>query len=261
MVSWLPFYHDMGLILGVCAPILRDSRSAHESGVVPAASGPVDAIAGNQFRAFSAAPNFAFELAARKTSDDDMAGLDLGACNHHQGSERVDPATLSRFDERFARFNLRDTVVRPSYGLAEATVYVASSTAGSTTTIGRLPVRPNFPPATRSGAQAEAAHHWSVIRCRKQYVVEAYITRPLLRPRPEVDVRVKIGEPVSHNQIIAEIRSTQPHGLDEIRGVVERALVVSRVRDYHEDPLLGITRFGRLAGQPRRPPSRTRRRR
>src|SRR3984885_14903299 len=82
-------------------------------------------------RSFSAAPNFAFELAVRRTSDDDMAGLDLG--NVHtilSGSERIHAATLRRFTERFSRFNLPDTALRPSYGLAEAMVYVASSYPG-----------------------------------------------------------------------------------------------------------------------------------
>jgi long chain fatty acid CoA FadD26 len=82
-------------------------------------------------RSFSAAPNFAFELAVRRTSDDDMAGLDLG--NVHtilSGSERIHAATLRRFTERFSRFNLPDTVLRPSYGLAESMVYVASSPPG-----------------------------------------------------------------------------------------------------------------------------------
>jgi long-chain fatty acid adenylyltransferase FadD28 len=80
-------------------------------------------------RVFSSAPNFAFDLAARKTTDEDMDGLDLGDVLIIQnGAERVQPATMRRFTERFARFGLRDNVIRPSYGLAEATVYVATRT-------------------------------------------------------------------------------------------------------------------------------------
>ena len=81
--------------------------------------------------AFSAGPNVAFELAARKTSDDDLAGLDLGGVrNILNGAERVNPPTLRRFAERFARFNLRPEALRPSYGLAEATLYVATRESG-----------------------------------------------------------------------------------------------------------------------------------
>ena len=53
----------------------------------------------------SAGPNFAFELAVRKTSDDDMAGLDLGSVHTIlNGGERVQPAALKRFADRFAAF-------------------------------------------------------------------------------------------------------------------------------------------------------------
>ncbi len=129
-VSWLPFYHDLGLILGICAPILAGVRGVSISPVAflqrPARW--MQLLAGNG-RVFSSAPNFAFDLAARKTSDEDMAGLDLGDVLILQnGAERVQPATLRRFTERFARFGLRDKVIRPSYGLAEATVYVATRT-------------------------------------------------------------------------------------------------------------------------------------
>jgi fatty acid CoA ligase FadD28 len=131
-ISWLPFYHDMGLVLGVCAPALLGLPAVLTSPVsfLQHPARWMQLLATNS-HPFSAAPNFAFELAARKTSDDDMAGRDLGGVQTIlSGSERVHPATLKRFAERFARFNLHDTVVRPSYGLAEATVYVATSRAG-----------------------------------------------------------------------------------------------------------------------------------
>jgi fatty acid CoA ligase FadD21 len=66
-------------------------------------------------------------LAARKTKDSDLTGLDLGAVRGIiSGAERVEPATLRRFVDRFAHFNFRDEMMRPSYGLAEATVFVTS---------------------------------------------------------------------------------------------------------------------------------------
>jgi long-chain fatty acid adenylyltransferase FadD28 len=127
-VSWLPFYHDMGLVLGMILPILAGLQAVFTSPVA-FLQRPVrwmQLLAGNT-HAFSAAPNFAFELAARKTSDDDMAGFDLGGViGIINGSERVHPASLERFSERFARFNLPAKAIRPSYGLAEATVYVAT---------------------------------------------------------------------------------------------------------------------------------------
>ena len=76
IVSWLPFYHDMGLVLGVCAPILGGFRADPTSPVAfleePARW--IRALARNE-RAFSAAPNFAFELAARKTTDAELAAM------------------------------------------------------------------------------------------------------------------------------------------------------------------------------------------
>ncbi len=130
LVSWLPFYHDMGLVLGVCAPILCGRRAELMSPVAflerPARW--MGALAENP-HAWSSAPNFAFDMAARKTSDGDLAGLDLGGVvGIISGAERVEPATLRRFVDRFAHFNFRDHMMRPSYGLAEATVFVTSGT-------------------------------------------------------------------------------------------------------------------------------------
>ncbi|WP_029107614.1 AMP-binding protein [Mycobacterium sp. URHD0025] len=127
-VSWLPFYHDMGLMLGICVPVLGGIRTVLTSPVAflqrPArwmqllASYP---------RTLSAGPNFAFELALGRTSDEDMAGLDLGNVMYlMSGAERVHAATVRRFTERFAPLNFPAAAIQPSYGLAEAVVYVAT---------------------------------------------------------------------------------------------------------------------------------------
>jgi fatty acid CoA ligase FadD21 len=129
-VSWLPFYHDMGLMMGICAPILSGHPAVLTSptAFVESPARWIRALGQNP-RAISAAPNFAFDLAARKTTDSELAGLDLGGVHAIiNGAERVDPSTLDRFADRFAHFNFRDHMLRPSYGLAEATVFVASGT-------------------------------------------------------------------------------------------------------------------------------------
>ena len=132
VVSWLPFYHDMGLLLGVCVPILGGLRTVLMS---PTAFLERPArwiqLLAKHSHAMTAAPNFAFELAVRRTTDDDMAGLDLGdVLGLLSGSERVHTATLRRFTDRFSRFGFRAKAIRPSYGLAEATVYVAARRPG-----------------------------------------------------------------------------------------------------------------------------------
>ena len=132
VVSWLPFYHDMGLLLGVCVPILGGLRTVLMSPMAFLARPArwIQLLATNT-RCMTGAPNFAFELAVRRTTDEDMAGLDLGGVlGILSGSERVHTATLRRFTDRFSRFGFRDTAFRPSYGLAEATVYVATRRPG-----------------------------------------------------------------------------------------------------------------------------------
>ncbi|NOP94902.1 MULTISPECIES: AMP-binding protein [Mycolicibacterium] len=144
IVSWLPFYHDMGLYLGVCGPVLAGVPAVLMSPVAflqrPARWIQMLATHG---RTYTAAPNFAFELAVRKTSDADMAGLDLSdVLVIITGSERVHPATLERFTQRFARFNLDPAVIRPSYGMAEATVYIATRESGEAPAIVRFESEP-----------------------------------------------------------------------------------------------------------------------
>jgi fatty acid CoA ligase FadD28 len=132
LVSWLPFYHDMGLHVGIVFPVLTGFHTVLTSPVsfLQQPARWMQLLARNS-HALSAAPNFALDLAARKTSDHDLAGLDLGnVLGILSGSERVQPATLRRFTERFACFNFQARVLRPSYGMAEATLYVATREAG-----------------------------------------------------------------------------------------------------------------------------------
>jgi long chain fatty acid CoA FadD26 len=132
LVSWLPFHHDMGLFFMIFSPMFSGTPIVFMTPIAflqrPARWIQLLAKSG---LSFSCAPNFAFDLAVRRTSDDDMAGLDLGdVLAISNGAERVWPATIKRFNQRFARFNLKDTAIRPSYGLAEATLWVATPRMG-----------------------------------------------------------------------------------------------------------------------------------
>lgn len=136
-VSWLPFYHDMGLMLGICAPILGGWHSVVMSPIAflqrPARW--MQQLA-KRPHTLTAAPNFALDLASARTTDDDMAGLDLGGILAiMSGAERVQPVTVKRFMQRFAKFNFAGKVIRPSFGLAEATLYVATHEAGEPPTV------------------------------------------------------------------------------------------------------------------------------
>ena len=143
LVSWLPFYHDMGLIQGVFAPLLcapetpggpigRPGVLFSPMAFLQKPARWMQLLASNP-HSWSAAPNFAFELAVRRTSDADLEGLDLGnVLGIISGSERIHSATIRRFNQRFAAFHLPETTVRPSYGLAEATLYVMSAPTGHT---------------------------------------------------------------------------------------------------------------------------------
>jgi acyl-CoA synthetase (AMP-forming)/AMP-acid ligase II len=133
VVTWLPLYHDMGLLLGILMPILAGVPTLLSSpvGFLQRPARWMQMLAKNAC-AISAGPNFAYELAVRKISDDDMGGLDLGGVHTIlNGGERVQPATIKRFTDRFARFNFDPSAIRPGYGMAEATVYIASRSLGN----------------------------------------------------------------------------------------------------------------------------------
>src|SRR6202158_1119513 len=125
-VSWLPLYHDMGLIgawltllhygmpLAVMSPLAFLTRPERWLWAFHKHRGTI-----------AAAPNFAYELCVRKIADKDIEGLDLSSWRvAMNGAEPVNPETMERFAERFARHGFRREAQLPVYGLAEATLAV-----------------------------------------------------------------------------------------------------------------------------------------
>jgi 1-acyl-sn-glycerol-3-phosphate acyltransferase len=126
-VSWLPLYHDMGLI-GAWLGSLHYAMLAVLMSPTAFLARPrqwLEAIHRHN-GTISAAPNFAYELAVTRIAEEDIQGLDLSswrlACN---GAEPVSPQTIRRFCDRFASCGFDRAAMSPVYGLAEAAVGLA----------------------------------------------------------------------------------------------------------------------------------------
>ena len=126
-VSWLPLYHDMGLIgawfvplftgipLVVMSPLAFLSRPDRWLWAVHKHRGTI-----------SPAPNFAYELCVRKIPEKDLQGLDLSSWRAAtNGAEPVRSETLERFATRFAPYGFHREAILPVYGLAEATLAIS----------------------------------------------------------------------------------------------------------------------------------------
>ncbi|HEY7516582.1 MAG TPA: AMP-binding protein, partial [Vicinamibacteria bacterium] len=125
--SWLPLYHDMGLIGSWLFCLHQGLPIAILSPTAFLARPERWLWAIHQHRAtMSAAPNFAYELAARKVPDEALEGLDLSSWRCAlDGAEPVNPDTLERFARRFAKCGFRREALMPVYGLAESSVALA----------------------------------------------------------------------------------------------------------------------------------------
>ena len=126
-VSWLPLYHDMGLI-GAWLGSLYYAAPVAILSPLHFLARPEDWLwAIHRYRAtLSAAPNVAFELCLRKVDDADIAGLKLGSLRMvMNGAEAVSPDTVRNFTRRFSSCGLRERAVAPVYGLAECAVGLA----------------------------------------------------------------------------------------------------------------------------------------
>ena len=123
-VSWLPLYHDMGLIgswlgslyhaapLVIMSPLAFLARPERWLWAIHRHRGTV-----------SGGPNFAYELCLRRLDPERLAGLDLSSWRcAFNGAEAISPRTLEAFCRRFARFGFDRRAMMPLYGLAESSV-------------------------------------------------------------------------------------------------------------------------------------------
>jgi fatty-acyl-CoA synthase len=129
VVSWLPLYHDMGLIgcwlfsiyfgleLAAISPVAFLRRPERWLWMFHHHRGTL-----------SPAPNFGYELCVRKVKDEDIEGLDLSSWRVAlNGAEPIHPGTLDGFIERFSRYGFRRESMMPVYGLAENSVALSFS--------------------------------------------------------------------------------------------------------------------------------------
>ncbi|CAM4111929.1 non-ribosomal peptide synthetase [Pseudoalteromonas byunsanensis] len=129
IASWLPMFHDMGLIGAVLQPICIGGKVI---AMTPAAflQKPMrwlDAI--SKYRATSSfAPNFAYDLCVSKATEEDLQRLDLSTWTMAlNGAEPIKPETVKSFANKFASCGLHANTMYPGYGLAEATLFVSGA--------------------------------------------------------------------------------------------------------------------------------------
>jgi acyl-CoA synthetase (AMP-forming)/AMP-acid ligase II len=131
-VSWLPLFHDMGLIGGVL-PALSVGIPCVLMPPLAFLQRPVRWLkAITKYRGtFGGAPNFAYDMCVDKVTEEERAALDLSSWDvAYNGSEPVRARTVERFSEAFAAAGFRRGAFYPCYGMAEATLLAAGGTPG-----------------------------------------------------------------------------------------------------------------------------------
>ncbi len=139
-MSWLPLYHDLGLIGACIGSLYVGYRLALLSPLEFLAKPSNWLWAIHRHRAtVSAAPNFAYELCLNKLSDADLEGLDLSCWRlAFNGAEPVSADTVERFSARFARYGFRREAMFTVYGLAEGVLGVTFPPLGRGPVIDRV---------------------------------------------------------------------------------------------------------------------------
>lgn len=140
-VSWLPFFHDMGLITVLLSPMIGHYVTFMTPAAFVRRPGRwIRELArkeGDTGGTISVAPNFAFDhAAARGVPKEGEPPLDLSNVKCIlNGSEPISAATVRRFNEAFGPFGFQPKAIKPSYGLAEATLFVSTTPMDAEPTI------------------------------------------------------------------------------------------------------------------------------
>src|SRR3954452_14051548 len=137
-VSWLPLYHDMGLsMIGFPAVYGGHSTLMSPTAFIRRPQRWIHALSAGsrRGRVVTAAPNFAYEYTAQRGLPAPGEDVDLGNVVMIIGSEPVSMDAITRFHAAFAPYGLRATAIKPSYGIAEATLFVSTIAPGARATV------------------------------------------------------------------------------------------------------------------------------
>ena len=131
-VSWVPLYHDMGLVINVLQTLYCGALCVLLAPVAFIQRPLVWLKAIGDFRAeVAVSPNFGFDLCVDRVRAEQMAGIDLSSWRLAlNGAEPVRAETIRRFIETFAPYGFEPKAIYPAYGMAEATVLISAGRRG-----------------------------------------------------------------------------------------------------------------------------------
>jgi acyl-CoA synthetase (AMP-forming)/AMP-acid ligase II len=198
-VTWVPHYHDMGLILGILQSLYVGSLCVLMA-PVSFLQRPLSWLrAIHEYRAeIAGGPNFAYDLCVKRHRPEEMEGVDLSCWKlAYNGAEPVRAETIERFTSTFAPYGFAANSAHPAYGMAEATLLISSGKRGDGPVM--LAVRRD---ALQNGKAASAA-------------LNDHIHRVVGCGRPLIGERLAIVDPDSRRRLragqIGEIWVAGPH--------------------------------------------------
>ena len=193
--SWLPFYHDMGLVAFIIMPMAAQ-RSADYLGTHDFAMRPrkwLEMMSANR-ATITSAPPFAYELAVMRVRPKDALGLDLSALRVAcVGAEQISPAPLKRFAEVLEPAGFRSTAFLPCYGMAECSLAISFAGLDEEVSVDHVDSermqRDGMAVAVDAKAAREAGRH-----------VTGYVDCGRLLPSFDISIRDEAGDPLPERE-------------------------------------------------------------